>query len=68
MLDPYSVEVIKKRINKNRDAVKEHLCYGVDTIAKLNYSRGQLTAYDAVLQDLKDLQKEDDAGDTINKT
>ena len=68
MLDPYSVEVIKKRNNKNRDAVKEHLCYGGATIEKLNYSRGQLTAYDAVLQDLKDLQKEDDDGDTINKT
>jgi hypothetical protein len=64
MLDPYSVEVIKKRINKNSDAVKEHICYGVDTIEKLNYSRGQLIAYDVMLQELKDLQKEDDDGDT----
>ena len=58
------MKTIEKRINKNRDAVKELLCYGVDTIEKVNYSRGQLTAYDAVLQELKDLQKEDDDGDT----
>ena len=63
-LDHYTYEVFVKHINKEIAAVKEHICHGVDTIEKLQYSRGRLNALEALLQDLKDLQKENIDDDT----
>jgi len=66
-LDPYTIQNIRAHVNKEIAAVKSHLCYSVDTIEKLQYSRGQLNAYEALLQDIKNLQPENDDGN-IDKT
>ena len=62
-LDPFTVETLKVHINKEINAVKVHICQGVDTLEKLQYSRGRLNAYEALLQDFKNLQKENIDGD-----
>jgi len=69
MLDPYTLDKIYKLINKEIETIKEHICQGVDTIEKLQYSRGRLNANEALLQDLKNLQKENiDGDDEDNQT
>ena len=66
MLDYTSAEQIKNIINKNIEDTKEHICYGVDSIDKLMYARGRLNGLETLLQDIKNLQKEDN--DDIDKT
>ena len=69
MLDPYTLDNIYKLLNQEIEAIKEHICHGVDTIEKLQYSRGRLNANEALLQDLKNLQKENiDGDDKDNQT
>ena len=69
MLDPYTLTKTFKLINTEIEAIKEHLCHGVDTMEKLQYSRGRLNALEALLQDLKNLQKENiDGDDEDNQT
>ena len=67
MLDPYTVSRITKRINEQIKLITEHICHGIDTMAQFQYSKGRLNALEALLQDLKDLQKENIDGDD-NKT
>ena len=68
MLDPYTVSRITTRIDEQIKLITEHLCHGVDTVDQLQYSKGRLNALEALLQDLKDLQKENIDGDDDNKT
>ena len=69
MLDPYTVARITKYINEQIKLTTDHICHGVDTLAQLQYSKGRLNALEALLQDLKDLQKENiDGDDEDNKT
>ena len=68
MLDPYTVTRITTRINEQIKLITEHLCHGVDTVDQLQYSKGRLNALEALLQDLKDLQKENIDGNDDNKT
>ena len=69
MLDPYTLDSIYKLLNREIEAIKEHICHGVDTMEKLQYSRGRLNALEALLQDLKNLQKENiDGDDEDNQT
>jgi hypothetical protein len=43
--------------------------YSIDTIEKLQYAKGKLSAYESLLQDLKDLQKREDIfNDEVDKT
>tara|TARA_R100001244_G_scaffold124607_1_gene94471 strand:- start:245 stop:442 length:198 start_codon:yes stop_codon:yes gene_type:complete len=63
MLDPYTSDAIKNKIKKEIENIKDHICYGVDSIDKLQYARGRLSALEALLQDIKNLQKEDNDGD-----
>ena len=71
MFDYNTIQDIKRLILKQINLVKEELCYGIDTIDKLHYSRGQIRALEALLQDLNDLLKkendddDDDSGDTF---
>ena len=71
MLSIDTVQDIKKLINKRLTLIKDELCYGIDTLDKLHYSRGQIRALEALLQDLNDLLKkendddDDDSGDTF---
>lgn len=71
MFDYNTIQDIKRLILKQINLVKEELCYGIDTIDKLHYSRGQIRALEALLQDLNDLLKkendddDDDSGDSF---
>ena len=67
-LDFFTLETLKKHINKEIETIREHICHGVDTIEKLQYSRGRLKALEALLQDFKNLQKENIDDDDHNKT
>jgi hypothetical protein len=68
MLDLGTLDQIRHYIKKQMDQTKEHLCYGGDTLDKLQYSRGKLNALEALLQDLKDLQKNMENVDDDNNT
>ena len=63
MLDYGTVQEIKRLINKQINQIKEELCYGIDTLDKLHYSRGQIRALEALLQDLNDLLKKENDDD-----
>jgi len=67
MLDYHTKEQIVNVINKQIKDIKDHLCYGVETVDQLMYARGRLSALETLLQDIKNLQKEDNDG-TIDKT
>ena len=63
MLSIDTIQDIKKLINKHLILVKEDLCYGIDTLDKLHYARGQLRALETLLQDLNDLLKRENSED-----
>jgi phosphatidylserine decarboxylase len=67
MLDPHTRDLIENVIKRNIRDVKDHICYGVETESQLMYARGRLSALETLLQDIKNLQKEDNDG-TIDKT
>ena len=67
MFDFHTIEAIKTTILKQIDSVKEHICYGVETESQLMYARGRLSGLETLLQDIKNLHKENDDG-TIDKT
>ena len=68
ILDPYNAQEIIKHINKKIVSIKDHICYGVDTMENLQYARGKLSSLEELLQDVKDaLQTEDNDG-TNNQT
>jgi len=66
MLDYTTTDIIRNEINKKIEAAKDHICYGVDTLEKLMYARGRLSSLEELLQDIKNLQKEDNDG-TVDK-
>ena len=67
MLDPTTVDQIRNTINKQIRDIKDHICYGVETESQLMYARGRLSGLETLLQDIKNLQKENDDG-TIDQT
>ena len=66
MLDYHTKEQIVNVINKSIKDTKDHICYGVETESQLMYARGRLSALETLLQDIKNLHKEDN--DDIDKT
>jgi len=62
MLDPQTREQIENIIKRNIKDVKDHICYGVETESQLMYARGRLSALETLLQDIKNLHKEDNDG------
>ena len=62
MLDPNTREQIENIIRRNIKDVKDHICYGVETESQLMYARGRLSALETLLQDIKNLHKEDNDG------
>ena len=62
ILDYHTREAIENIIKKQLEREKDHIIYGVDTIDKLMYCRGKISALEALLQDIKSLQKEDNDG------
>ena len=67
-LDLDTIQALRHFIKKEMDKVKEDLVYHVDTIDKLQYSRGKLSAYETLLQELKDLQKTEENIDDDSNT
>ena len=67
-LDLDTLQTLRHFIKKQMERVKEDLVYNVDTIDKLQYSRGKLSALEALLQDLKDLQKTEENIDDDSNT
>jgi hypothetical protein len=63
MVDYNTLQDVKRLILKQINLIKEELCYGIDTIDKLHYSRGQIRALEALLQDLNDLLKKENDDD-----
>ena len=62
MLDPTTVDQIRNTINKQIRDIKDHICYGVETESQLMYARGRLSGLETLLQDIKNLHKEDNDG------
>jgi|TARA_Y100000114_G_C11673672_1_gene285069 hypothetical protein len=67
-LDLDTLQAIRHYIKKQIDKTKEDLVYHVDTIDRLSYSRGKLSALETLLQDLKDLQRNEENVDDDNNT
>ena len=69
MLDIDTVQNIRHYIKKRLAETKEDIVYSIDTIEILQYAKGKLSAYESLLQDLKDLQKREDIfNEDIDKT
>lgn len=69
MLDVTTVNEIRREIKKLIEAKKEHIIHSVDSIEKLQYSRGQLSSLEELLQVIKYLlKKEDIEDDDLGKT
>ena len=62
MLDPTTVDILKNHLNKEIKRSKDHISYSVESIEQLMYSRGKINALEALLQDIKNLQKENNDG------
>ena len=67
-LDLDTLAAIKHYINKQIKQIKEDIVYGIDTIDNLKYSKGKLSALETLLQDLKDLQRNEENVDDDNNT
>ena len=57
MYDPDTIQSLIHFIRKRIDDTKDHIVYGVDNLEQLQYAKGKIGALEALLQDLKDLQK-----------
>ena len=60
MHDPETIQSLIHYIRKRIDDTKDHIVYGVDNLEQLQYAKGKIGALEALLQDLKDLQKEEE--------
>ena len=67
-LDLDTLAAIKHYINKQIKQIKDDIVYGIDTIDILKYSKGKLSALETLLQDLKDLQRNEENVDDDNNT
>jgi hypothetical protein len=67
-LDLDTLAAIKHYINKQIKQIKDDIVYGIDTIDNLKYSKGKLSALETLLQDLKDLQRNEENVDDDNTT
>tara|TARA_R100000951_G_scaffold31406_1_gene26909 strand:- start:3886 stop:4095 length:210 start_codon:yes stop_codon:yes gene_type:complete len=65
-LDLDTLAAIKHYINKQIKQIKDDIVYGIDTIDNLKYSKGKLSALETLLQDLKDLQRNEENVDDDN--
>jgi len=57
MYDPDTIQSLIHFIRKRINDTKDHIVYGVDNLEQLQYAKGKIGALEALLQDLKDLQK-----------
>ena len=54
-MDIDTISLIQNTIKKKILQLKDHAIYGVDTMEKLQYIRGQIRSLEDLQQDLKDL-------------
>ena len=54
-MDVDTISLIIKIIKRNLEQHKDNAIYGVDTMDKLQYVRGQIRSLEDLQQDLKDL-------------
>ena len=54
-MDIDTISLVQKKIKLNLQKLKDHAIYGVDTMEKLQYIRGQIRSLEDLQQDLKDL-------------
>ena len=54
-MDIDTISLVQNKIKIEIDKLKEHAIYGVDTMEKLQYVRGQIRSLEDLQQDLKDL-------------
>ena len=67
-MDIDTVNRIRSEIKKLIDTKVEHIVHGVDSYEKLQYSRGQLSSLEELLQVIKYLLKKEDIEDDFGKT
>jgi|TARA_A100000172_G_scaffold59403_1_gene38977 hypothetical protein len=60
MYDIDTILAIKRLIEKEIDNTKEHIVYNVKDVENLAFAKGKLNGMELLLQDLKDLQKEEE--------
>ena len=60
MYDIDTILAIKGLIEKEIDNTKEHIVYNVKDVENLAFAKGKLNGMELLLQDLKDLQKEEE--------
>ena len=53
-MDVDTITLVNNRIKKRLQQLKDHAIYGVDTMDKLQYVRGQIRSLEDLQQDLKD--------------
>ena len=54
-MDIDTISLVQKKVKKNLQRLRDHAIYGVDTMEKLQYVRGQIRSLEDLQQDLKDL-------------
>ena len=54
-MDIETISLVQKKLKKRILQLKDHAIYGVDTMEKLQYVRGQIRSLEDLQQDLKDL-------------
>ena len=62
-LDYESIQAIRREVRRLIERKKEHLVYSVDSIEKLQYTRGEISSLEELLQVIKDLLKNEDKED-----
>ena len=55
VMDIDTISLVQKEIKKKLNQLKDNAIYGVDTMEKLQYIRGQIRSLEDLQQDLKDL-------------
>ena len=55
IMDIETISLMQNTIKKKILQLKDHAIYGVDTMEKLQYVRGQIRSLEDLQQDLKDL-------------
>ena len=60
MYDADTVIAIQNIIKKDIEKIKEHIIYNIDNTEALAYAKGKLNGLELLLQDLKDLHKQEE--------
>ena len=54
-MDIDTISLVQKKVKQKIQRLKDHAIYGVDTIEKLQYVRGQIKSFEDLQQEIKDL-------------